>query len=98
MQVTGPEYLHLQDFSHLNHVVEFFLGSGEVSSFVLMVTFGWVIAALIVEQPETVLFETEELWAPDLESADVEKCYLEEVVRSWKVLELKSFEAALVKL
>lgn len=54
-------------------------------------------AALKEELLRAVLFETEEPKVLDLPFADVVTSCLEEVVRSWKVLVLKSFEAALTQ-
>ena len=77
--------------------MEFFPANEEVSSSVLKGTSGWVWAALKEELLRAVLFETGEPKVLDLPSADVVTSCLEEVVRSWKVLVLKSFEAALTQ-
>ena len=78
-----PECLHFQDFCHLCHVVEFFLGNGEVSLSALKETL-LVLAALIEEWLRTVLFETEGLLVLDLVVAHVVMTCQEEVVMLWK--------------
>ena len=77
--------------------MEFFPANEEVSSSVLKGTSGWVWAALKEELLRVVPFETVVPKLLDLPSVDVVTSCLEEVVRSWKVVVLTSFEAALMQ-
>ena len=93
MQVTVPEhYLMLLSFCHF-HEVGFFLGNEEVSSSVLMETSDQELVVLKWVLQKVALFVPVVSKVLELTTVDEVTSCLVEVVKSWMLLVLMSFEA-----